>query len=159
MWKYSLALASIIFGGASQATEVTFTNVESYLDASFDRPRSGKGLNDVQEGLRNAFFESAAKYLAPKQTITIEVTGIDLAGRLEPVAGSSDIRVMHGASWPRLEFTYTLMENGAVMASGRAEIADRNYLDGFNSHPRGERLRYERKMLSTWFRKTFGKPA
>ena len=155
MRTIGFVLAMVLSWGAAHAADVSFANVESYIDPSFDRPRSQKNLRAVQDRLREIFAETAAKYLAPGQALTVEVTGIDLAGRLEPTLYSNDIRIMSGATWPRLEFNYTVTENGAVVASGQASLQDRNYLEQINARPQGERLRYEREMISHWFRKTF----
>jgi hypothetical protein len=153
-----VSVAVLLNGAAYAAADVTFKNADKYIDATFDRPKSEKNMREVQEGLRKVFSKLADKHLAPGQSLAVEVNGIDLAGRLEPTFSSGDIRVMQGVTWPRLQFTYTVTENGAVVTSGRADIHDSDYLNGFNTQPYGDRLRYERQLLSDWFRKTFGKP-
>jgi hypothetical protein len=154
-----LAIVTVLLNGAAHAAaDVTFKNVDSYIDATFERPKSERNLREVQEGLRKVFSKLADKYLPPGQPLAVEVIGIDLAGRLEPTFSSGDIRIMQGVTWPRLQFTYTVTENGAVVASGQADIRDSDYLNGFNNQPYGDRLRYERQLIADWFRKTFGKP-
>ncbi len=154
-----VAIVSVLLNGAAHAAaDVTFKNVDGYIDATFERPKSERNLREVQEGLRKAFSNLADKYLPAGQSLTVEVSDIDLAGRLEPTFSSGDIRIMQGVTWPRLKFTYTVMENGAVVATGQADVRDSDYLNGFNTQPYGDRLRYERQMLADWFRKTFGKP-
>lgn len=152
-------VALLLSGAAHAAADVTFKNVDSYIDATFERPRSEKNLQEVQDGLRRAFSTLADRYLPAGQSLAVEVSGIDLAGRLEPAFSSGDIRIMQAVTWPRLQFTYTVMERGAVVESGQADIRDSDYLNGFNNQPYGDRLRYERQLLADWFRKTFGKPA
>ena len=146
-------LAAALFGGAAQAAEVTFTGVDSYVDAAFEYPRSQKNLRAVQDGLAKEFSRLAERYLAPGQTLSVEVTGIDLAGRLEPLFASGDVRLMQEVTWPRLQFSYAVKENDRTISSGEVDLRDLDYLDGFNAYPSGDRLRYERRMLADWFRK------
>ena len=144
-------------GAAHAAADVTFKNVDRYIDATFQHPRSDKNLREVQDGIRKLFSVLADKYLPPGQSLEVEVTDIDLAGRIEPSFGDGDIRIMQGVSWPRLRFTYAVMEKGAVVGRGQADIHDSDYLNGFNTSASGDHLRYERELLSDWFRKTFRK--
>lgn len=156
---YGLAVMAILLSGAAQAaTDVTFKNPDKYIDATFDRPKSQKNQREVQDGLRRMFGQLAEKYLAPGQSLSVEVTNVDLAGHLEPrFSMGGDIRIMRGVTWPRLEFIYTITENGAVVVSGEADLSDFNYLDGHNRYLDSDRLRYERQMLADWFRKTLGR--
>lgn len=148
-------VAVLVSGTAHAAADVTFKNVDRYIDATFQQPRSEKNLREVQDGIRKLFSVLADKYLPSGQSLEVEVTDIDLAGRIEPSFGDGDIRIMQGVSWPRLRFAYAVLEKGAVVAKGQADIHDMDYLNGFNASASGDRLRYERELLSDWFRKTF----
>lgn len=160
MRGFGLTLAALLAAGTAQAAEVTFKDPGKFTDPTFDRPRSEKNLREVQDGVRKMFSQLADKYLAPGQSLSVEVSDIDLAGRIEPTASmANDIRVMRSVSWPRLKFTFTVSENGAVVRSGEADIHDFNYLTGFNQHFDSDRLRYERQMLTDWFRKNLGRKA
>lgn len=160
MPKVGLALAVFLMTGTAQAAEVTFTDPNKFIDATFDRPRSEKNLREVQDAVSKMFSQLADKYLAPGQSISIEVRDIDLAGRIEATASmANDIRVMRSSSWPRLQFTYAVTENGTVVRSGEADIHDFNYLSGFNRYLDSDPLRYERQMLADWFRKNLGPKA
>ncbi|MGE3476006.1 MAG: DUF3016 domain-containing protein [Rhodospirillaceae bacterium] len=152
MRKFGLALAALFATGTAHAADVTFTDPKKFMDATFDRPRTERNLREVQDAVAKMFSQLADKYLAPGQTLKVEVRDIDLAGRIVPTA-ANDIRVMSSSSWPRLAFAYTVTENGAVVHKGEADIHDFNYLTGFNRSFIGDRLRYERQMLADWFRK------
>jgi hypothetical protein len=84
---------------------------------------------------------------------------VDLAGRVEWWhANIHDIRIMRDVDAPSVKLRYTLTENGAVLASGEERITDMGYLQGIvtitsNSDP----LKYEKTMLTDWFRKRFAK--
>lgn len=154
MRQIGFALTALLVTGTAHAADVTFTDPQKFIDATFDRPRSEKNLREVQAEVSKMFSQLADKYLAPGQTLKVEVRDIDLAGRIEPTASmASDIRVLRSSSWPRLQFTYTVTENGAVVRSGDADIHDFDYLNGFNQYFASDRLRYERQMLANWFRK------
>ena len=149
----ALALVAVLLSGAAHAaTDVTFKNTDKYVDATFEGPKSERNRQKVQDAVSKMFAQLADKYLAPGQSLTVEVSNIDLAGRLEPMA--DDIRIMRPVTWPRLQFTYTIHENGAVVRSGEVNLSDMNYLNGFNRYTDSDRLRYERQMLADWFRKT-----
>jgi hypothetical protein len=152
----ALSLAVVLSGGAQAAADVTFKNAQAFADATFDRPRSEKNRREVQDAVRKLFAELAEKYLAPGQTLAVEISDIDLAGRIEP-AFTDDIRIMDSVAWPRIKFTYAVRENGALVASGQADIHDFDYLNGFNRYFDSDRLRYERQMLADWFRKTMAR--
>lgn len=160
MRKAGFALAALLATGTAHAADVTFTDPQKFIDATFDRPRSEKNLREVQEAVRKMFSQLAGTYLAPGQSLSVEVSDIDLAGRIEPTASMADeIRVMRTSSWPRLRFTYAVTENGAVVRSGEADIHDFNYLTGFNRYFDSDRLRYERQMLADWFRENLAPKA
>lgn len=153
----ALALVAVLLSGAAHAAadttaHVTFANADRYVDATFEWPKSEKNRAKVQDAVSKMFAKLADKYLAPGQSMTVEVTNIDLAGRLEPMA--DDIRVMRSVTWPRMQFAYTIHDNGSVVGSGEANLSDMNYLNGFNRYMGSDRLRYERQMLTDWFRKT-----
>ncbi len=163
----ALAVFAVLLSGAAQAmflssaaqaaTDVTFKNADSYADATFEWPKSEKNRAKVRDEVTKMFAKLADKYLASGQSLTVEVTEIDLAGRLEPMA--DDIRIMRSVTWPRLRFTYTVHQDGAVVRSGDANLSDMNYLAGFNRYMDSDRLRYERQMLTDWFRKTLAQGA
>ncbi len=160
MRQFGLALTALFVTGTAQAADVTFTDPNKFIDATFDRPRSEKHLREVQDAVSKMFSQLADKYLAPGQSLTVEVRDIDLAGRIEPTMSmANDIRVMRTSSWPRLQFVYTVTQNGAVVRSGEADIHDFNYLTGFNRYFDSDRLRYERQMLADWFRENLAPKA
>lgn len=155
-----LTFVAVLFSGtANAAADVAFTNAETYVDATFEWPKSQKNKLQVQDALRKMFSDLADRYLAPGQTLKVNITQIDLAGRIEPAMSlAQDIRIMQSVTWPRLRFTYEVSENGAVVSSGDADLADLNYLNGFNRFG-SDRLRYERQMVADWFRKTLARKA
>ncbi|MDE2146010.1 MAG: DUF3016 domain-containing protein [Burkholderiales bacterium] len=103
-----------------------------------------------------AFLQSLARQLPAGRTLEVQFTDIDLAGRLLPL-GTREVRVLTGrADWPRLDLRYTLTEGGRTLASGRADLADLDYLANTAFlDPRLGELPYEKRLLQRWFTRTF----
>jgi len=154
--KYALAgLLVLSAGAASAAAKVTYNHSEKFTDlpfSSWDREQTLEQFTD--------YFNVLAKALPPGQDLDIEVLDIDLAGREYPGARSGrDIRVVKGgADWPRIHLKYTLLQNGAVVRSGEAQLSDMNYMYRIPRMSDGDPLRYEKQMLDDWFKKDFGAP-
>lgn len=148
-----VALAGLLALGAGAASAgVTVKYIES--DKFSDLPFSSWEREDVLRDLSD-YFAKLGKSLPPGQDLTIEVTDIDLAGREYPTRGARDLRVLKGtADWPVITLRYSLTENGQVLRSGDARIADMSYLHRINRWSESERLRYEKTMIEDWFKKT-----
>ena len=143
--------AMLPFAHAAAATEVKFTKSELFADMPF----SQHARDDVMNTLQQHFAKLAAK-LPADQTLKIDVTDIDLAGRIEPnqIGINIDMRILRGgADWPHMKFSYAVESQGKVVKSGTADVSDLNYLRSFNRYSANEPLRYEKKMLDDWFRK------
>lgn len=152
--KLALAgLFALVAGSASAATTVTYIQPEKFTDVPFvpwDREDTLKQLTE--------HFVKLGNSLPQGQDLRVEVTDIDLAGRLIPsVRAGRDLRVMTGrADWPRIELRYSLEQNGQVIKSGEARLTDMNYLDHSVRYFDTEPLRYEKQMIDDWFQKTIG---
>jgi hypothetical protein len=59
------------------------------------------------------------------------------------------------ADWPMIQLRYSLVQNGAVIASGEERLRDMSYLDRrlYNRYSSGDPLRYEKQMIDEWFGK------
>jgi hypothetical protein len=55
-----------------------------------------------------------------------------------------------------MDLHYTLEQNGQVIKSGDARMADMNYQQSFNQYFDSDPLRYEKRMIDTWFTKEIG---
>lgn len=146
------AAAAAMAGGPARAAtvDVTFVEPDKYTDA-------GRGIETERTTQALAeFFQAYGKRLPANQALKIEVTDVDLAGELRWGRAAHDIRVLRGrADWPRMDLRYTLTENGRVLKSGEARLADMGYLQ----HSLGPRYRqalgYEQRMIDEWFTATF----
>jgi hypothetical protein len=149
----SLALALGLAAPAMAAGKlgVQYIEAEKFADIGFgslERERNLKTLSD--------FLQALAAKLPEGQTLQLTVVDVDLAGQVWP-GSLHDIRVLRGrADWPRVHLQYTLRQGDTTLKSGDAQIIDMGYLDQAGSLAESQgALSHEKRMLQTWFRKTF----
>lgn len=150
-----LATGLFLAVGANAWAAVTVTFVKS--EAYSDMPRSDRDKEEILKSLLVHFNKLAAK-LPADQELKIDITDIDLAGRIEPAAlrGTQDLRILRGrADWPSMQLHYSLESKGRTLQSGDDKLADMTYLDHYNHYPSGEILRYEKQMIDSWFQNKF----
>ncbi len=150
------ALALLATSAAWAGTEVRYEKPEQFTDLPFNQREREAVLTDL-----TAHFEKLGQSLPPGQTLKINVTDVDLAGREEPrLRGANDLRVLNGrADWPRMRLHYVLEQDGKVISSGDASLSDMSYMSRINRYMGDARLRYEKQMIDDWFAQTFGAPA
>lgn len=151
-WLAALSLA--VTGAAWAGVSVSYVQAEKFSDLprqATERERMLKALSE--------HFQKLGQKLPPDQTLKIEVTDIDLAGREEPSRRTmDDLRVLRGgADWPHMSLRYSLESNGKVLRSGSDNLSDMSYLNRINSYSSGDTLRYEKRMIDDWFAQQFGK--
>lgn len=142
------AMSGAASGAADPAVVVTFHQPERYADVSWHRGLAPDILKDIE-----GHFQMLGKtYLAPGQTVRIEVLDIDLAGEDRLRFGSgAEVRVLEGrADWPRFEVRYAIESAGRVHEARTETISDMNYLG--RPIRQGPQLAYEKRMLEEWFK-------
>lgn len=147
------ALALLACGAASAAATVTYVEADKFADVPFSPVERERVLKQLTE-----HFTQLGKQLPAGQELKLEVTELDLAGRIEHHRrNGQDFRLMTGgADWPRIHLRYSLVADGKVLNSGEADLSSMNYLHQMNHYNGGETLRYEKQMIDEWFGKTFG---
>ncbi|ALV06457.1 DUF3016 domain-containing protein [Roseateles depolymerans] len=160
MRRLSTVLSSLrVLGVVSASFLALATSAHAQAEVSFKDPDKFSDLGETHWDRQNAMKQleehikrQADRELAGKQ-LKIEFTDIDLAGELEPRVAANRIRVLRTVTIPRLEFTYTLSENGKVLEQGKATINDLNYQNSTNRYFDSEPFRYEKKLLDDWMAK------
>lgn len=133
---------------ASAGAKVTYVDTEKMTDV----PRFSNDRESMEIHFRET-IEKLAEKLPAGQQLNIEFRDIDLAGDQFPRVAIQDVRVLKGrADWPRMDLRYSIEENGQVIKSGEAKLADPNYLMGSNQY-NNEQYSHEKQMLEDWFRK------
>jgi hypothetical protein len=146
-------LFALMAASAGATTTVSYVAPDKFSDVPFVPWDREEALKDLTE-----HFTKLGNSLPPGQDLRIEVTDVDLAGRLIPsIRMGRDLRVMSGrADWPRIELRYAVEQDGQVLKSGEARLSDMNYLDHTTRYFDSEPLRYEKQMIDDWFAKTIG---
>ena len=152
---FGLALLAIS-PSARAEVQVTFTAPETYLDAGLLR-RDGERAREVAlRTIREELMRLGERYLAPSQTLEIEVLDIDLAGEIEWWHGPYDIRFLRSYTWPKIKLRYTLKQNGRSIRSHEELVSDPSYQMNVIAATRsGDVMPYEKEMLARWFRSRF----
>ncbi|XLZ68052.1 DUF3016 domain-containing protein [Massilia sp. SR12] len=155
LWLAAALMLAAAGAASAGSVKVTYQEPDKFIDVPYWEQDRAQLLKDV-----TAHFEQLAQKLPASQQLTITVTELDLAGRVEPRRNTMrDIRILRGgADWPTMQLKYALEEGGKVIASGESSLNNMDYLHGINPYRGGDPLRYEKPMLDNWFKATFGAP-
>ena len=152
--KTLLAIAALAAAPCYATVDVAFVNPERFTDASNERSELDSNLKSLAEHMRKA----GERYIAPNETLRIEVLDVDLAGwsqwgGREP----NKVRVARGgADFPQMKLRYTLESPGRGARSGEADLRDLAYQNsGLRSRAASEPMYYEKRMIDEWFKSTF----
>lgn len=150
---FSFGLAA---GNAAAATvEVSFVAQDKFSDVGFPTAEQERNLKTLSTHLQRL----GERGLPAGQTLKIEVTDVDLAGRVQ-IGSTRDMRVLTGgADWPRIELRYTLQADGKTLQSGEDRVSDMNYMMRSTTLRNDEPLAHEKRMLDEWFAARFGAKA
>ena len=148
-----LAAATLAALPSQAATVVTFTDPERYTDVANQRWETQSTLDALERHIKRL----GERYVAPGDTLRVEVLDIDLAGWARFGARApNEVRVVRGrADFPQMKVRYTLESRGRS-TTAEATISDPTYLDHGMRINSSEPYYYEKRMLDGWFRSTFG---
>lgn len=155
--RYLLPVLALAAATAQAAVNVSFIAPESYTDAgdrTWDR-------EDTMRTLGEYLHKLGDKYLAPNQTLKIEVLDVDLAGWPRfGGRGPHQFRTVTGnADYPSMRVRYTLEGPGLRGETREETIEDTNYFTRGTVTQRyasNEPLYFEKRMLDDWFKNRFG---
>lgn len=157
IFKPLLVVGLLATATAQAAVTVKFIKSEGFADIGRMHGRPDETLKLLEEHLQ----AQAGKYLTGSQDLEIEVTDVNLAGEEEPWWGArmENLRVMRQMTIPTIDLRYKLSEGGRLLKEGKAHVIDMSYLDRMNRYSAGDPLRYEKRMLDSWFKDEFGASA
>lgn len=156
----SILNSALLFAAAAAqaagTVKVAFVEADKFTDIGRSASDRTANLKVLEQHLQRL----GQRHLADGQTLTLEITDIDLAGSLKPWRRSAEeIRVVKGtADWPRITLRYALEAQGQAAKRGEAQVADMSYTSHIAVYGAGDPLRYEKQMLDTWFKATFATP-
>lgn len=147
----ALSIAASAAWAAGQV-EVRFKPVAELADAGNDRFDGERNLKALADHL-----VALGRRLPDGQVLKIEVTDLDLAGRMQPMRNGTELRILRDlADWPSMKLKWTLSAGGSVLRSGDEYVSDMAYLQRPLGHHAGEALVYERRLIDRWFDERFG---
>ena len=143
-----LLAAALLVSPARAAGEVDlrFTQPEQFTDI-------GLGHFDREQNLRTLreHVQRLGERLPAGQRLEVEVTDVDLAGRIEP-HHPDQLRILRGsADWPHITLRYTLKAGDTTLAQGDEHLSDPSYLFPRRRATEQQPLPYERRLLDVWF--------
>lgn len=156
-FSFGFGLALLAIGPSARAdVRVTFTAPETYVDAGLLREDGARAREVTLGTIREQLVRLGERYLAPSQTLEVEVLDIDLAGELEWWHGPYDIRFLRSYTWPKIKLRYTLKQDGQPLRSAEELVSDPSYQMNVIAATRsGDVMPYEKEMLARWFRSRF----
>lgn len=148
-----LAAATLAALPSYAATVVTFTDPDRYTDVANQRWETQSTLDALERHIKRL----GDRYIAPNDTLRIEVLDIDLAGWARMGGRApNEVRVVRGkADFPSMKVRYTLDSRGGTRTT-ETTISDPTYADHGMRINSSEPYYYEKRMLDAWFRSTFG---
>ena len=154
MLKRIFLAAVVLAAMPSYATvDVAFVNPEKFADASNQRWEMQGTLDAIAQHMKR----TGDRYIAPNETLKIEVLDLDLAGwaRFAGRAPNDSRVVRGGADFPTMKLRYTLQSPQGAK-SGEADLSDMTYQNhGLTTRGASEPYYYEKRMIDDWFRSTF----
>lgn len=112
------------------------------------------------------FFTTLGKGLSEGQSLNLKVTDLDLAGAVQSPSmaglrnfsnsGINTYRIVRDIDIPRMTFTYELVDaQGQVLKQDDVKLKDMSFLSRVGSVNKNTSLKYEKVMISRWFKETF----
>jgi hypothetical protein len=139
--------------------DIDFGSPSGYTDIEIDGFSGEREQAVILDLIRVEFEENASKYLPNGYTLRIQVRDIDLAGYHEPLySGYDDIRIMRSVYPPRLEFSYTVLDDEQIIIEqGDPSLIDLNYLWKMAlPSQRNDTAFYVKSLLKDWARHDLG---
>ncbi|MCA6216503.1 DUF3016 domain-containing protein [Ideonella sp. B7] len=148
---FALATQAALAGSVT----VHFLPAEKYSDVHVDGDPAVQLFKPLTQSL-----EQLAQRLPADQTLSIDVSDIDLAGDWRPVGPQGQwMRVLSSATWPRLTLRYRLSDaSGQVLRSGETTLKDMDYQSPPDLFSNSDPLRYEKRLLRDWFERELVHP-
>jgi len=153
-WPLAAAIVVVLAAPAPRAAQaaasvqVSFSGSASYSDA--DR-RDASAFEAIRAHLQRL----GARYLGPRDALTVTVLDLDLAGFDMSGFGPSNLRVLNGVTPPRIKLRYRLTRGRKVVAAGRETLSNAFYMNQPGAASSLDTFKYEKALLDDWFRERF----
>ena len=134
--------------------EVKWSNPEKYSDIDAGNEHK-KHFKERTFKSFEKHFTKLAESLPENQKLVLDITNVDLAGDVNH-GGMQRVRVVRDIFFPRMEFTYQLLDaDSVIVKSESVSLKDLGFLMHNGFKYRSKSLSYEKEMLDDWFKETF----
>lgn len=138
-------------------TKITLVDGKKFVDYELTHHSRSKSLQILEKDFLKVFNKLSSKYLKEGQSISVDVTNLDLAGDIRFNMGptNQDIRIVKDGSPIKLYFNFKVLAvDGSVLVEGEHRIREFLYLSS-NLHRNKNRgnLTHFIPFLEKWFKK------
>ena len=132
--------------------ETTYLDPEEYTDLDFVDRSSKTSLKTFDRELKKSGLIAAL--VGDERKLQIAFSDINMAGKILPLKGFDEIRVIRSVYPPVLEFKYSILDlDGEVLDSGEESITDLAFQDQLGRKSSSQTFFYELELLEDWLRK------
>ncbi|MFD2167655.1 DUF3016 domain-containing protein [Thalassotalea euphylliae] len=152
---------TIAFVVAAFLSPISYASIVDISWSNADKYRDLKSVTETKAKIQKRFFKEIHAHLNElgtslphKFTLSIDVTQVDLAGRIDMVNGQQ-IRIVRDMYYPNMILTYRLKDaEGKVIQSQESKLKGRNFLRQANRLD-DDAFKHEKYMITDWFEKEF----
>jgi hypothetical protein len=133
---------------------VRYTDAQHFTDmgsSESERAQAQRQLTQHIEAL-------AKQYMPAGQTLDIEITDVDLAGRQQVSFRRPQLRVVKSVDWPSINLRYVLKAGEQILQQQEVRLSDMGFDQRLRIASANAPLHDERRMLEEWFRTAFTMP-
>jgi len=151
----SLAMTLAVPQAFAATVKVDWQEPDNYTDVRAPDIAPEKYREHVFKQLDESFTALAAE-LPSDQTLSIQVTDLNLAGVVE-FSHNVNTRVVRRTDFPSIHFSYELLDaDSSVVKSGDEELKETIFRrDLRDNHRRPISFKWEKEMIEKWFQDAF----
>jgi Protein of unknown function (DUF3016) len=153
-------LLACITPAVAGTVTVSFIHPETYTDASLSGGHTTKADQWTFDEI-GRYLESLGARLPPQQVLTLDVSNVDLAGKIEwwRRRDAYNLRILRDVYPPRFRLHHRLAEGGRTLLEAEESVVDPMYLANSALYfTPTDPLRFEKAMLRNWFQARFTDP-
>lgn len=153
-----LLLSTALSPSVHAQVTVRFEQPEKYTDFELSTGSTPKAKADLMKQFEKYFQALGAQYLPKGDTLEIVILDIDMAGAFEGWRRPNLMwtRIISDVYPPKFVLHYVWRDKtGRIKADREETVTDLDYLR-FRDQTTLDPLRYDKALLSRWFRRTFG---
>ena len=140
----------------AQQTAVTFDRPEKFTDFRVPNMSAKRSRIALMEDLVRDVGQSLDRLLPAGSSMQVDITNIDMAGRIDPFSQPDELRLLRDYDKAELNFNYRwLSAEGSLLKEDTVTLRNNNLqtLKSRSNKYSHTRLAYEMAMFDKWLRK------